>query len=197
MLTPVILATFISVCLPMADPVVAHALVAAGSSGEPLTVMDAAGQKLAGGTERELAAALKAAPADQELYVGLTQIPRSALIKLGIPPESTLAPCTNLRIGYQLYSEAREVVAASQKNPKKLMAVSINYYRNRQKTAEGAYAQKAADAFTKPAFSPPASFGSRLHMAIAAQAMRSDASTLHQTGGQIARLTVARLNNPQ
>jgi len=202
MLTPIILATWISVCLPQADPVLAHALVAAGSEGEPLIVMDADGQKLPGSKAPELVAAMKTTPADKELYVGLVQIPRSSLKSLGIPDDLALDPCINLQVGYQLYSAARDFAGTVEKTPKKMLGMSFNYFRTRQKLVDGPYAQKAVAAVDAPKLVSPAPFGTRLYMGIAAQAAASNARlmalgaiALHQSGGATSRAAVVRLSS--
>jgi len=201
-LTPVLLATWINVCLPQADPAIVHAMATVGSGSDPLVVMDGAGQKLTGSKEVELAAAIKASPADKELYIGLIQVPRSSLRQLGIPADMALDTCTNLKVGYQLYSEARDYAATVEKTPKKLLAVSFNYYRSKQKNVDGPYATAAVAAVEKPTMSPPAPFGSRLYMTLSAQATAStarlmmlSAGALHQTGAATSRAAVVRLSS--
>lgn len=185
MLSPVLLATWIAYCVPTAHPVLAHALVHAGSAGEAWLVTDAAGRKLAAASRAEARSAVNAAPAEGELYIGLTQVPRSSLRALGIPAEAALEPCINLRVGYELLTGAYLYAAGVEKTPWKTLTIAFAYYRIRQRSLDDAFATKAIELVRKGEYGNPAPFGSRLYMAVAAEAESSLAQLMGISATQL------------
>lgn len=200
MLNPVLLATWIAYCAPTAHPVLAHALVHAGSEGDPWLVTDASGKKLAAASRADAMTALHAAPAGGELYVGLAQVPRSSLHALGVPADAAIDPCTNLRLGYELFTSAYLYATEVEKTPWKTLTIAFSHYRSRQKSLDDSYAIKAIELVKKGAYQSPAPFGSRLYMAVAVEASTSlaqlaalSAIPLHARGHAASRDMAGRI----
>lgn len=145
MLTPVAVATWIAFCIPWADPVATAALVSAGSGGEPYLVTDAAGQRFVGKTLIEAAAHVKKQPPNAELYLGLAQVPLSALRQRGYLPDDALDKCGSLETGYEVLLSAYEQARNVEKTPWKILAAAFSYYRTRSFAIDTPFAKAATD----------------------------------------------------
>jgi hypothetical protein len=178
MLSPIALATWISICIPWAEPRLAAALAHAGSANNPYQITERDKPTLTpekqGDASKLLQARLTQSPTSSnsqspELFIGLTQIPLSSLRELNIDPLVALDVCANLEIGYSLFLEAHALAAAKESNPWKRTALAYNYYREREKRYESPYFDKVKDFLSNSPYIQPAHFGSSLHHAILAQ----------------------------
>lgn len=160
MLSPIALATWIAFCMPGADSAIAFAMVMAGSGGNPDLITDAQGQP------RKMKD-LKNANAE-ELYVGLTQIPARQLKARGIPVELALHRCTNLAIGWQLWSEAHTAAKVQQPTQWKAVSLAASIYRENRAVLETPYSKKLTDLAIAHVPVAPAPHGSRLYNEVAA-----------------------------
>jgi len=159
MLSATVLATWIAFCIPTADPAIATALVMAGSGGNPALIADKAGQPLP--------SAALAQPA-QEAFVGLTQIPAAQLRTIGVPPALALNTCTNLMLGWQLWSAAHAKAQEQEKTKWKAVSLAFSIYHDGQAALETPYSQKATDLAIKHEPVAPARPGSRIYNEVVA-----------------------------
>lgn len=178
MLSPVALATWISFCIPWAEPSLTTALIEAGSGREPFLIADAGARKDIGRTQTEALDLLRArlrpaeppsAPVFEELYIGLTQIPISAMRELAIDPEVALDICANLEIGYTLFLGAHQLAEKTEKNPWKRTSLAYNYFRTREKKYDTPYSTRATDYLKSGKLTLPATMNDTLYHAIAAE----------------------------
>ncbi len=169
MLSPVALATWISLCTPWAEPRLLTALVVAGSAGDPYLITDAADKPLASGSPKDALRVLRQLPAGSEAYIGLTQLPVSKLAALGLHPEAALDPCGNLEVGYQLLLNARAEAGKVEKSPWKTVSVAYSLYRSGKAVIDGPFARKATDHLMKGTTVAPAPLGSPLRYSILAE----------------------------
>lgn len=177
MLSPIEIATWVALCIPWADPRLASALVEAGSGREANLVADDVKPAFIGRTPRETimhlraqskdAAAQNAIPAQQ--YIGLTQIPATALRDLGLESEAAIDKCTNLAVGYQLFLSAYDYAGKVEKSPWKRTAVAYNFYRNRQTVIETEYSKRAVDYLMKAPIIMPAAMTDPIYHAVIAE----------------------------
>lgn len=147
MLDAVAVATWIALCIPMADPLVAGALVHAGSEGDPLLVTDANGKSFSGKSLAEAVAqaqAMEAAGA-KDIYLGLAQVPLSTLKSIGLNADDGLDKCGSLEIGYEAFVNAFNYARNVEKTPAKTIAAAFAYYRTRTVAVDLPYARKATD----------------------------------------------------
>lgn len=145
MLTPVAVATWISFCIPWADPVVTAALVSAGSGGEPYLVTDATGQRFVGRSLMEAAAHVKKQPPSAELYLGLAQVPLSSLRQRGYVPDDALDKCGSLETGYEIFLSSYEYARTIEKTPWKILAAAFSHYRSHGVAIDTPFAKAATD----------------------------------------------------
>lgn len=178
MFEPVVLATWISLCIPWADPTVAAALATAGSNAHPYLVAETNGATTKADSLREGIARLREKSSAPELFIGLTQLPASHLRTLGIPLEVALEPCANLTLGWQFWQEAHAYARTRQSTPMKAISLAFSWYRLRQDILETPYSKQATDLIMS--FQPvaPAPFGSRTYQEIAAAAANGRAQLL-------------------
>lgn len=178
MLSPIAIATWLSFCVPWAEPRLAAALIDAGSSGEPYMIADAAGRVEISASQTEAIQYLRARREKSdpdskvehtELYLGLTQIPLSALHALAIEPEVVLDKCANLEIGYTLFLNAYQLADKAEKNPWKRIALTYNYFRSNQKSYETSYSTAAIDYLKSGRWVLPANMTSGLYQSVAAE----------------------------
>lgn len=177
MLSPVEIATWVALCIPWADPRLASALVEAGSGREAYLVAEDTKPEFIGQTPRETilhlraqskdAAANKSPPVQQ--YIGLMQIPTSALRDLGLESEAAIDKCTNLTVGYQLFLSAYDYAGKVEKSPWKRTAVAYNFYRNRQTAIETEYSKRAIDYLMKAPVNLPANMTAPIYHAVMAE----------------------------
>jgi len=160
MLTPIALATWISFCIPSADTALATALVMAGSGGDPTLVTDATGLTQGRAVLRQ--------DSQDEFYIGLAQIPASQLRAMGIPLEVALNNCTNLTLGWSLWSEAHTYAKTKQPTKWKAVSLAFSWYRSRQPVLETPFSKKATDLAIAYVPVAPAAFGSRFYNEVAA-----------------------------
>ena len=158
MFDAVALATWIAFCIPSADPAIATALVMAGSGGAPALIADKEGQALPART---------ALQADQDTYVGLTQIPAKQLRARGIPLIVALNPCVNLMLGWQLWSTAHLRAKVQQPSQWKAVSLAFSMYHDHQAVLETPFSKKATDLAIKHVPVAPARPGSRLYNEVA------------------------------
>lgn len=178
MLSPVALATWISFCVPWAEPRLAAALVIAGSGGDAYAIADVTGrldtptthaaaiEKLRSRTSTDPA---NATQPTKPLYLGLTQIPLISLRTLSISPELALEKCANLEIGYSLFLHAYDAASKIEKDPWRRTALAYNYYRTGEKSFSTPYSKSAIDVLKAGNFANPASFNDPLRNIIAAE----------------------------
>lgn len=178
MLEPTILATWISLCIPWADPTLATALATAGSRAEPYLIADAQGNARTAASLQDGIRQLRGGDGGKELYIGLTQLPSSRLRALGVPLEVALEPCSNLTLGWQLWEEAHAYARTRQATPMKALSLAFSWYRTRQDVLETPYSKQATDMILSFQPVPPAPFGSRLYHEIAAAAANGRALLL-------------------
>lgn len=146
MMEPALVAAWIAFCIPWADPLIAAALVHAGSGGEPYLVTDAAGKTFAGKTAAEADAyARRQAASGGELYLGLAQVPLSTLRQEGYRTDDGLDRCGSLDIGYQSFSAIYQATLAREKTPARALPPAFAYYRTRSYAADAEFARKAAE----------------------------------------------------
>ena len=177
MLSPVEIATWVALCIPWADPRLASALIEAGSGGEAYLVTMDAEPAFTGRTPRETIMHLRAQSKDAnagklpplQQYIGLMQIPTSALRDLGLESEAAIDKCTNLVVGYQLFLSAYDYAGKVEKSPWKRTAVAYNFYRNRQTVIETDYSKRAVDYLMKAPDSTPASMTDPIYHAVMAE----------------------------
>jgi hypothetical protein len=169
MLSPIAIATWISFCVPWAEPRLAAALIDAGSGGEPFVITDSAGKAFVAKNQAEAIHHLRNNSDPGERFLGLTQIPSSALAPLGLNPEHVLDKCTNLEVGYHLLTLAYEHAQKVEKSPWKTVSVAYSYYRNRQVLIDTPFARKATDHLMKAPIVQPAPMGSPLRHSIMAE----------------------------
>lgn len=147
MLDAVAVATWIALCIPMADPLIVGALVHAGSEGDPLLVTDASGKAFSGKSLAEAVAhaeSLEAAGA-KEIYLGLAQVPLSALKPIGLNADDGLDKCGSLEIGYESFIAAFNYARTIEKTPAKTLAAAFAFYRTRTIAVDLPYAKKATE----------------------------------------------------
>jgi len=168
MLDAVAIATWISVCIPWAEPRLAAALVNAGSGGEPLMIFSPGKTPDVAVSRRDALAKLTAAASEQPL-VGLTQIPSRALDAAGLPRDAALDTCANLEIGYQLLMQAYEQARTITTSPWKQVSIAFNVFRDGKAQLESPYSKKAVEYLMNSPAVAPASVNSALrHEIIAA-----------------------------
>jgi hypothetical protein len=177
MLSPVEIATWVALCIPWAEPRLASALVEAGSGREAYLVTEDAKPAFTGRTPRETimhlraqskeANASKSPPLQQ--YIGLMQIPTSALRDLGLESEAAIDKCTNLAVGYQLFLSAYDYAGKVEKSPWKRTAVAYNFYRNRQTVIESEYSKRAVDYLMKAPETMPANMADPIYHSVMAE----------------------------
>jgi len=169
MLSPVAIATWISFCIPWAEPRLTAALIEAGSGGEQYLVTQSTGESFTG---KNYAAALRhfrqTKPAG-EVYLGLAQVPLSALYRLGLSVEYALDTCGSLEVGYALFLNAYEQARKSEKSPWKTISVAYSYYRTRQLVIDTPFAKKATEILMKGQSVSPLPTGSPLRHQIVAE----------------------------
>jgi hypothetical protein len=171
MFEPVVLATWISLCIPWADPTVAAALATAGSNAHPYLVAEANGATTRADSLREGIERLRDKnDGTAELYIGLTQLPASRLRAFGIPLEVALEPCANLTLGWQFWEEAHAYARTRQGTPMKAISLAFSWYRTRQEILDTPYSKQATDLILSFRPVSPAPFGSRTYLEIAAAA---------------------------
>ena len=157
MLEPALVAAWIAFCIPWADPLIAAALVQAGSGGESYLVTDAAGQPFAGKTLVEADAyARKQAANGGELFLGLAQVPLSTLRQEGYRTDDGLDRCGSLDIGYQAFQAAYQTALSREKTPARALPPAFAYYRAHSFTADSEFARKAAEYVLKGRTPAPA-----------------------------------------
>lgn len=166
MLSPLVLATWISICTPWAEPRLLVALVMAGSGGEAFMVSDAAGQNFIGKTQAETSLHLRELKPSDELYIGLTQIPVSKLTTLGLHAETALDICSNLEIGYHLLTEAHMLAGNKEKSPWKRISAAYSIYRTGKAAIDSPFGRKATDYLMQAATLAPAPMNSPLRHAL-------------------------------
>ncbi len=168
MLSPLAIATWISFCIPWAEPKLAAALAHAGSEGTPYLVSYVSGQVITGKTIGEILAHLRTQKVTEERYVGLLQIPQTSLNAMRIDAQEAVTTCRNLEIGYSLYAKAYERAQATEKSPWKTTALAFNYFRSGKKVADTPYSQKAVEYLRNSPLIEPAPLNSPLRYAIVA-----------------------------
>ena len=90
-----------------------------------------------------------------QLFIGITQIPRTRLLQFGLPPEQALDPCSNLQIGYQLFLYAHEQASKIEKSPWKTTALAYSIYRDQRAAVDSPFATKATQyLMTAPVVAP-------------------------------------------
>lgn len=168
MLTPIAVATWISMCIPWAEPRLAAALVAAGSGGEPLMIANAKGEPLVAKSLLEARAKLKELPAKDEVFIGLMQIPASSLDKAGIARDAALDTCGNLEIGYQLLTQSHAIAEKAERSPWKVLSIAFNHYRDGKILIDTPYSRKVVDYLMKSRVVDPAPSNSPLRHEVVA-----------------------------
>lgn len=169
MLSPVAIATWISFCIPWAEPRLAAALVEAGSGGEAFLVAEANGQPFAAKTHAEAVRHVRQLKPSGEVYLGLAQVPLSSLNRMGLGAEHALDNCSSLELGYAMFLEAYEQARKVEKSPWKTLSVAYSIYRTRQKAIDTPFGKKATDFLMKGSMVNPAPSGSPLRHGIAAE----------------------------
>lgn len=155
MFSAVAIATLISVCTPWAEPRLLAALVMAGSEGQANLVIDSAGERHVGKSKAEAMRHIAGYKSNDELFIGLTQIPRTRLLQFGVPPEQALDACSNLQIGYQIFMNAYDQAAKVEKSPWKTTALAYSIYRDQRAAVDSPFATKATQyLMTAPAVAP-------------------------------------------
>jgi hypothetical protein len=169
MLSPVAIATWISFCIPWAEPRLAAALVEAGSGGEPFVITAATGAPFTATTFAEAVHYVRQFKPEGEIYLGLAQVPLSALKRMGLGPEHALDKCGSLEIGYTLLLDAYVLAWKTEKSPWKTVSVAYSIYRNGQKTIDTPFGKKATDFLMKATHVAPAAFDNPLRHGIVAE----------------------------
>ena len=169
MLSPIAVATWISICTPWAEPRLLAALVTAGSGGHPFMVSTGEDQAYVGKSQAEAIRYFRQLKPTGEVYLGLTQVPLSKLTALGIHPETALETCGNLEIGYHLLNTAHEQAANSEKSPWKTASVAYSIYRTGRVVVDSPFGKKATDYLMKAEITHPASINSMLRHSIMAE----------------------------
>lgn len=169
MLSPIAVATWISICTPWAEPRLLAALVAAGSGGEPYLISSATAPLFVGASYADVIRHFRQMKPSGEVYLGLAQIPLSKLKALGIHPETALETCGNLEIGYHLLNSAHEQAEKSEKSPWKTVSVAYSIYRSGQIIVDSPFGKKATDYLMKSEFAQPAPINSLLRHGIMAE----------------------------
>lgn len=168
MLDAVAIATWISVCIPWAEPRLAAALVVAGSGGEPLMITSLGKAPVVPGSRKE-AYALIAATRNEQVLVGLTQIPGRTLDAAGLPRETALDACGNLEIGYQVLMQAYEQAKKAERSPWKQVSLAFNLFRDGKLQIETPYSKKVVEHLMTASSIAPAPMNSALrHEVVAA-----------------------------
>ena len=153
MLTPVAIATWISFCVPWAEPRLLAALIEAGSAGDPYLIADDADGRNSPATQAAAIKTLRKRVAQEAspnkgsnaLYLGLTQLPTRSLPALGVSPEVAIDKCANLEIGYTLFLSAYEEAGKKEKSPWKRLSAAYNYYRTGVMALDTPYSKRATD----------------------------------------------------
>jgi hypothetical protein len=169
MLSPLAVATWISICTPWAEPRLLAALVTAGSGGEPFMINAGTDQAYIGKSQADAIRYFRQLKPAGEVYLGLTQVPLSKLTALGIHPETALETCGNLEIGYHLFNTAHEQAEKSEKSPWKTTSVAYSIYRTGQIVVDSPFGKKATDYLMKSEVIHPASINSMLRHSIMAE----------------------------
>lgn len=169
MLSPLALATWISICTPWAEPKLLTALVVAGSGGVPFLITEASGQSFEAKSQAELTTHYRQLKPEGEQFIGLTQIPASRLIAIGLHPEVAMDVCMNLEIGYHLFTIAHEQASKVEKSPWKTVSVAYSIYRSGQAVLDSPFARKATDHLMSGATLAPAPLNSPLRHGIIAE----------------------------
>ena len=156
MLSPLALATWISVCTPWAEPRLLTALVVAGSGGDAFMITDGSEQPYIGNSQAEAVQHFRRLKPEGELFIGLTQIPTSKLIALGLHPETALDTCSNLEIGYFLLTQAHKQASTVEKTPWKTVSVAYSIFRSGKVMIETPFARKATEYLMSGATVSPA-----------------------------------------
>ena len=169
MLSPVAIATWISLCIPWAEPRLAAALVEAGSGGEPFLVTEASGQPFAAKTYAEAVRYVRQLKPTGEVYLGLAQVPLSSIKRMGLSAEHALDNCGSLELGYTMFLEAYEQAGKVQKSPWKTVSVAYSIYRTHQKAVDTPFGKKATDFLMNAPVATPAPIDSPLRHGILAE----------------------------
>lgn len=191
MLSPVAIATWISLCVPWAEPRLAAALVEAGSGGQPFLITEASGQPFAAKTYAEAVRYIRQLKPAGEVYLGLAQVPLSSLTRMGLSAEHGLDNCGSLELGYAMFLEAYEQAGKVEKSPWKTISVAYSIYRTRQKTVDTPFGKKATDFLMNAPVVAPAPTGSPLRHGILAEWSAGLASlqSIQHPGGNLSLLT--------
>lgn len=182
MLSPVAIATWISLCIPWAEPRLAAALVEAGSGGQPFLVTETNGQPFAAKSYAEAVRYVRQLKPSGEVYLGLAKVPLSSLRQIGLSAEHGLDNCGSLELGYAMFLNAYEQAGKIQKSPWKMTSVAYAIYRDRQKVVDTPFGKKATDFLMNAAVVSPAPTDSPLRFAILAEwsaGLASRQSTQH------------------
>lgn len=169
MLSPLALATWISICTPWAEPRLLSALVVAGSGGVPFVITEASGQNFVAKSQAELTTRYRQLKPEGEVFIGLTQIPASRLIALGLHPEDAMDVCMNLEIGYHLFTIAHEQARKVEKSPWKTVSVAYSIFRTGQVVVDSPFGRKATDHLMSGANVSPAPMNSPVRHGILAE----------------------------
>lgn len=174
MLGAVEIATLVAVCTPWADPQLAHALIMAGSGGNPWRITHADGREVDAQSRRdaevEIAnASAGGAGANSPVFVGLMQVPwvpgrdgASAGLVL-------LDKCTNLTVGYQQYVAAWQAAAKYDSASAPRTAIASNLYRVAQPIRQSDYATRLASRLGEPAVARPATMTDPIYHKVIAE----------------------------
>lgn len=169
MLSPIAVATWISICTPWGEPRLLAALVTAGSGGQPYMISNANETLFVGKSSADAIRYFRQLKPSGEVYLGLAQVPLSKLKTMGIHPETALETCGNLEIAYHLFNAAHEQAEKSEKSPWKTTSVAYSIYRNGQIMVDSPFGKKATDYLMKSEFVQPASINSLLRHSILAE----------------------------
>lgn len=169
MLSPVAIATWISFCIPWAEPRLAAALVEAGSGGEPFVITEANGSPFKTATYAEAVRYARQLKPSGEVYLGLAQVPLSALNRMGLGPEHALDKCGSLELGYTLFLDAYAQAGKTEKSPWKTVSVAYSIYRDGQKLIDTPFGKKATDFLMKGTYAAPAAMDNPLRHGIVAE----------------------------